>query len=453
MENRFKKIVDSTAAAIHIFQDNKFCYSNPSFEKLTGYSLKELLEMNFWDFVHPDHKEFVRERGLARQKRKSLPSRYEFKMITKDGEVRWLETNPIYYEYEGKPAVMSTIFDITERKAAERMIKESENRLLNIINFLPDPTFAIDNNGKVTAWNLAIESMTGVRAESMIGKGNYEYALPFYGKRIPILIDVALKPEKQILPKHKITKKEDNKTFTGEGYMPKLGGGKAYLFATAAPLYDSEGHIVGAIESTRDITEKRKAEEILINYKEELERLVEERTADLSNSNELLKNEIIERKKVATNLRKRERELRNKSLNLEKVNTALTVLLKRREEDRMELEEKFLSNITELVLPYVEKLKNTRLNNGQLDYINILESHLTDVVSPFLKNLKSKYFNLTPRELEIAALVKEGKTSKEIAEMLNCSCPAIDFHRFNLRTKLGLHNKKTNLRTILISFS
>jgi PAS domain S-box-containing protein len=448
MEGEFKTIVNSTVAAINIYQGDKFCYANPAFEKLSGYCLEELLTMNFWDFCHPDFFDIVKERGLARQKHESALPRYEFKMLTKNGQEKWLETNPTYYEYKGKPAAIATIFDITERKEAERIIRESETRLSNIINFLPDPTFAIDLLGKVTAWNRAMEKLTGIPAESILGKGDYEYALPFYGKRKPLLIDFAVRPKLRILRQYNI-RKHDNDTLTGEGYMPN----GAYMFAVAAPLYDSEGQVIGAIESTRDITDRKKAEEELIQYKNELEKRVEARTVDLSNANEQLKREIIERKKIAVNLRKRERELRDKSSNLERLNTALNVLLKRRDEDRLDLEEKFLSNIKELVSPYIEKLKRTRLNSVQADYVNIIDSHLTDVVSPFLKNLKSKYFNLTPRELEIASLVKDGKTTKEISKMLNCSSPAVDFHRFNIREKLGLRHKRTNLRTVLISFT
>jgi DNA-binding CsgD family transcriptional regulator len=186
---------------------------------------------------------------------------------------------------------------------------------------------------------------------------------------------------------------------------------------------------------------------------DELERRVDERTSELSEANKLLKSEISERKKIESALRKGERELRDKSANLERVNTALTVLLKRREDDRVELEEKVLSNVKQLVIPYIERLKTTRLNSGQSDYVNILESHLKDVVSPFLHNVKSKYFDLTPKEIEIANLVKEGKTTKHIAELLGCSQQAVDFHRFNIRNKLGMRHKKANLRSHLLSLS
>jgi DNA-binding CsgD family transcriptional regulator len=128
-------------------------------------------------------------------------------------------------------------------------------------------------------------------------------------------------------------------------------------------------------------------------------------------------------------------------------------LLKRREEDKTELEEKVLLNIQELVEPYLDKLKKTRLDIDQKAYINIIETYIKDIISPFQRNLSSKYPNLTPREIEITNLIKEGKTTKEIARVLNSSPGAIDFHRNNIRNKLGLKKMNANLRSYLLSLS
>ncbi|MEJ2365873.1 MAG: helix-turn-helix transcriptional regulator [Deltaproteobacteria bacterium] len=112
-----------------------------------------------------------------------------------------------------------------------------------------------------------------------------------------------------------------------------------------------------------------------------------------------------------------------------------------------------LSNVKELVNPYLNRLKNTSLDRQQRAHLEIIESNLNDIVSPFLRQLSSKYLKLTPREIEVATLVKEGKSTKEIGEMLNLSMNAVDFHRKNIREKLGLKNKKANLRTHLLSLS
>ncbi|MFZ2445604.1 MAG: DUF3365 domain-containing protein [Syntrophobacteraceae bacterium] len=150
--------------------------------------------------------------------------------------------------------------ELTERKRAEEALKESQRQLADIINFLPDATFVIDREGKVIAWNRAVEEMTGIKAADMLGKGDHEYALPFYGERRPVLIDFVFGPHDEVAENYVRLDKKEN-VFVSEAYIPALGEGGIYLFATAGALRDSRGNIVGAIESLRDITERRRAQE------------------------------------------------------------------------------------------------------------------------------------------------------------------------------------------------
>jgi PAS domain S-box-containing protein len=162
---------------------------------------------------------------------------------------------------------------------------------------------------------------------------------------------------------------------------------------------------------------------------------------------------ITERKQAEEALRKSERELKSKTENLEEVNSALNVLLKRVEEGRIELEEKILSNIRELVLPYIDRLKKTQLSDHQASYLIVIETNLDNIVSSFLYHLKMRYLNLTHREVQVASLVKEGKSTKEIAELLNIAIKTVLFHRNSLRNKLGLKTQKANLRAHLLTFT
>jgi DNA-binding CsgD family transcriptional regulator len=152
-------------------------------------------------------------------------------------------------------------------------------------------------------------------------------------------------------------------------------------------------------------------------------------------------------------LQAHERELGEKNRNLEEINTALKVLLERREEDRKEFEEQVLGNVKQRVLPNLERLKGTRLEPEAKEYLRILETSLQEIVSPFLQRLTSSYFDLTPQEIQVAGLVKDGKMTKEIADFLNISTSAVDFHRKNIRKKLGLTSRKANLRSYLLSLS
>ena len=191
-----------------------------------------------------------------------------------------------------------------------------------------------------------------------------------------------------------------------------------------------------------DITERKQAEKALQKGHEELEGRVEERTRELFQINSALLAEIDRRKQA-------EESLDIKSRTLEEVNTALRVLLKQREEDKTELEENILSNVKELILPYVERLKKGRLDAEQTSNVDILETNLKEITSPILRKLQR--FDLTPKEIEVVSYLKDGRTTKQIAELLGVSPRAVEFHRYNIRKKLGLDQMKTNLRTYLLS--
>ncbi len=133
------------------------------------------------------------------------------------------------------------------------------------------------------------------------------------------------------------------------------------------------------------------------------------------------------------------------------VNTALKVLLKQRENDQKELEEKIVVNMQEVIMPCIEYLKKSRLDIKCIAYLDLLESNLLEITSPFLQNLTAKYYNLTYAEVLVVNFIREGKSSKAIAELLDISIGTVDFHRNNIRKKLGLTNMKISLRTHLLS--
>jgi len=152
-------------------------------------------------------------------------------------------------------------------------------------------------------------------------------------------------------------------------------------------------------------------------------------------------------------LKKSQAELIEQKQSLEETNIAMKVLLKQREEDKLDLEKKVLNNVKNLVLPYVEKLKNPRLKARDRTLVDIIDTHLHDIISPLLQRFTNAKILLTPQEMQVASLVKDGKTSKEIADVLNVSETTINFHRKNLRVKFGLRNTRTNLRSYLMSIS
>ena len=158
-------------------------------------------------------------------------------------------------------------------------------------------------------------------------------------------------------------------------------------------------------------------------------------------------------KLVEEALRESREELKEQKQSLEEANIALKVLIKQRENDKLELERNVLTNVKELVLPYVEKLKEIPLKPKNKTLVEIIENHLKDIISPLLQKFSNAQIILTPQEIKIVALIKDGKSSKEIAEILNISETTVNFHRKNLRKKFGLKNRQMNLRSYLISMS
>ncbi len=150
-----------------------------------------------------------------------------------------------------------------ERRQALSALRNSEQRLADIINFLPDATFAINTSGIVIAWNRAMEEMTGTPAADILGKGEYEYAIPFYGTRRPILIDLVLAPDERFEKDRYLYASRDGTTLTAETVLQKPDGSRVHLWGKASRLYDKNGNLTGAIESIRDVTDLRQAEEAI----------------------------------------------------------------------------------------------------------------------------------------------------------------------------------------------
>ncbi|HCF70711.1 MAG TPA: PAS domain-containing sensor histidine kinase [Syntrophomonas sp.] len=266
-DKRYRAIVeDQTELVCRFLPDTRITFVNEALCRYFKQSKADLLGQSHLDLLLPEN----REESLRLLKSLTADNPVfssEQRVLDADNNIRWLQItdraifdddlNLVEYQFVGH--------DITERKQAEIALRESEQRLADIINFLPDPTFAIDIGGRLITWNQAVEETTGVLAQDILGKGNYEYSLKFYDTRKPILIDLVLHPDLNMNKHYReysfIHNTREN--LVAEVSVPNWNGKKSDLWCIANPLYDTKGNLVGAIESVRDITDRKQTERAL----------------------------------------------------------------------------------------------------------------------------------------------------------------------------------------------
>lgn len=319
--------------------------------------------------------------------------------------------------------------ELAERKKAEARIRQSEQRYRNFLESSPDPIVVYDMGGVATYVNPAFEQTFGMTRSEVLGR-QIDFVPPEEWPKTRDAIEAMLSG--------KMIKLFETRRLTRDGR-------KLDVQLSSCLYADDHGRNIGNIVTLRDITARKEAERALRSYQDQLEELVKERTAELAN-------EVEERRRAEEALRRREKELEAQSQHLEEVNTALRVLLKQRGEDKTELQESVLGNIKELVSPYVAQVKKTGLTTRQQTLVRIIESNLDSIVSPFINRISSKYGSLTPTEIRMANLVKEGRSNKEIAELMSISKNTVLYHRHNIRKKLHLTKTSINLRSHLLTF-
>ncbi len=319
--------------------------------------------------------------------------------------------------------------ELTERKKAEERIRQSEHRYRNFLESSPDPIVVYDMTGVATYVNPAFEQTFGMSRQDVLGR-QIDFVPPEAWPETRNAIQTMLSGQTiKLFETQRLTKE----------------GRKLDIQISSCLFMDENGRHAGNIVTLRDISARKKAERALRSYQDQLEELVQERTAELAN-------EVEERRRAEKKLRRRESELKAQSQHLEEVNTALRVLLKQRGEDKNELQGNVLNNVKELVAPYLQQIKKTRLSTRQQTLVRILESNLNNIISPFVNRLSAKFAKFTPTEIRVANLIKEGKTNKEIADLMLISKNTVLYHRHNIRKKLELTNTSLNLRAHLLTF-
>ena len=242
-EEKFRALTETTASATLVVQGEKFRYVNPAFERLSEYTLQDLQELRFWDIIHPDFQQLVKERGFARQRNEKLPTRYEFKYVTKSGKTRWLDFSATYIEFENKPALMANGFDITERKQIEAALIESEIKYRRIFESFEDIYYQIDENGIIRVVSPSVYRLTGWSPDELIGKP---------------ASDIYVRPEDQEKLLAELARNGFLRDY--EILVKKKDGTHVYASLVASILTDPDGRARGISGTLRDITGRKQAE-------------------------------------------------------------------------------------------------------------------------------------------------------------------------------------------------
>ena len=276
-EERTRLTLDSAGdGIIGVDSEGRATFVNNAAERMLGFGEGELIGNPIHDLIHHSRSDGSPYPAVECPMRAAFSDgevhRVDEEMLwRKDGTGFQAEyiANPIRKDGRVIGAVIA-FEDITERKQAEERVRNSEQRLAQIIDFLPDPTWVVDNEGVVATWNRAMEVLTGLPAKDMVGKGNYEYAFAFYDERRPVLIDLVRTWTPEFADKY-LSIKQDGSILRSESHHPRLGDGGLYLSGTAGLLYDASGNPAGAIEALRDITDRKQMEEKLRQAQEAAE--------------------------------------------------------------------------------------------------------------------------------------------------------------------------------------
>ncbi|MGA9536746.1 MAG: PAS domain S-box protein [Desulfobacterales bacterium] len=405
-ETRFRDIAENALEWIwEIDSIGKYTYSSPVVKQILGYKPNEVVGKFFYDFFHPDEKMQLKKAAFRTFSLKKPFRKFINRNVCKDGKMVVLLTSgvPVLDAKGTLIGYRGADTDITDQYNSEESLRKSEEHLRSLMESATGFTIyrlVYDPNSprslRVIFVSPSIEYILGL-PEPMKFETWFDSVHPDDVDRITRANQRAFK-----------TRRFDEVYRT---YNHKKGEWRwIHAIATGGTRADGWNRYVNGIMI--DITDKQEAYE---------------------------------------KLKVNEKELKNKTKDLKQMNAALNVLLKKRERDKIEFQDRIAANIKQLVLPYLARIRKRNLESEKLALLNIIESNLNEITATFSYQLSSKHIGLTPTEIKVADLVRQGQKTKQIAQILCLSHKTVESHRESIRKKLSLKNKKINLRSYLMS--
>jgi PAS domain S-box-containing protein len=423
-ENKFSKMFNACPHSLVIttFDEGRYLEANPAESFITGYTREELIGRTIFELGFYDNPEDGRNiRRLLAKYGTVINYGFRFRK-NKSREARWGLISANIIEFEGEKCLLSTVSDITELRNAEEALRLSEERLR-----------MATEGGTIGWWDWDIKSGAVACNDiyyTMLGYAPQEFALSFER-----WLELLFPEDRQgLLPNLNQLLAGTLPTFREEFRLRCKDGSWRWIQGVGRVFErDAEGRAARAIGIHADINDRKIAEEGLLAAKQELEEKVKGRTAALEALNESLRDEILARRAV-------EKELRARTEELAEINNALRVVLRKSREESEENTRKIITSIRDLALPHLEKLKLARPTGRQAAYLQLLEEALSEITSAESSSLSELQRKLTPSEYQVAVLIRQGKTSKQLSEIMSLSCRTIESHRKSIRKKLGLQH-------------
>jgi PAS domain S-box-containing protein len=388
-ERQYRTLIEHAPFPVLIssLEDGSFLYVNQQASELLKVPIKNAIG-KLSDLSYSNPHDY--DLLLKRLREDGSVKDYEVSLRGSRDQIFWVLISASVIQFDDKEAVLVTFNDVTERKLAAEALKRREEQFRTLVEKSSEVIFLSDENRNRVYVSPTVQNVLGYTVEEFL----------------------SVKPEDFTHPDHRPT------TIANRDWTFRHPG-ETITFVSRVRHKDGSWRWVET--SLRNLIKDPNVRAIVTNF-----------------------HDITDRKEA-------EKQLEMESLRLEEVNTALKVLLEQRERDRNELEDKVVGNVKELVLPYIDILKQRHLDTQQRAYLDVLETNLKNIISPFTQKMTSLYADFTPAEVKVANLIRDGKTVKEIANIFGLSETSVNTHRQHVRNKLGLKNQKTNLRTYLMS--